>query len=363
MATPTTSFHDPGPTNVFIPGAGINPQATGMMQVEFSRNPARFSVNQYVQFVPNAGQAGYYPEIDTDEAVRIVNQEDYLWPDGDDAPDLGTRPLRWKKYLTERRAYPFRLGQKTVDNAAYDIIGSHARMAATRGMLDRSLDAVTLITTAANWPTANKAATVDALLSTTGANWVVSTTTNLFIQRSFHSVIETIIQLTGGVVTPDQIALVIGPDTAHVMSRTAEIRAYIVNNESSVPFWMNTGIFATYNLPPQMYGINIIVEDAVRVTTRKQATTTTRVFLMGDNAVFLSRIGGLITPSTGSASPGETNAQAPNFSTVVGFIKEDMTVETKSDNWNRRQKGRVVDDRDIVLAAPISGFHIADITT
>lgn len=363
MATPTTTFHGPGPVNVFIPGAGINPQATGMMQVEFSRNPARFAVNKYVQFVPNAGQAGFYPEIDTDEAVRVVNQEDYLWPDGDDAPDLGTRKLRWKKYLTERRAYPFRLGQKTVDNAQYDIIGAHARMAATKAMTDRSLDAVNLITTAGNWPSGSKSATVDALVSDTGKSWISSSTGDLSIQKSCHLVIEKILQLTGGVIEASQIACVIGPDTAHKMARTGELRSYIIANESSVPFWQNSGIFSMYNLPPVMYGINWIVEDAVKVTTRKQASTTTRAFLMGNNAVFLSRIGGLITPSTGSQAPGESNAQAPNFSTVVGFIKEDMTVETDTDVWNRRQRGRVVDDRDIVLAAPISGHHIADITT
>lgn len=360
FATPTTTFHGPGPSNVFIPGAGMNPEATRMIQVEFSRNPAKFKVNQYVQFVPGAGQAGYYPEIDTDEAVRVVNQEDYIWPDGDDAPDLGLRPLRWLKYVTERRAYPFRLGQKTVDNAQYDIMGSHGRMAATKAMTDRSLDAVTVMTTEANWPAAHYDATVDALLSTTGASWVTSSTTNLYIQQSFHAIVERILLATGGVVGTDDIACVIGPDTAHKMSRTAEVRGYIVNNESSVPFWQNTGIFASYNLPPKMYGVSIVVEDAVRVSTRRGASTTTRAFLMGDNAVFASRVGGLIAPSGGDSG---NNAQPPNFSTVVGFVNEDMTIESKTDDWNRRQKGRVVDDRDIVLAAPISGSQIADVTT
>ena len=359
MATPTTTFHGPGPTNVFIPGAGINPQATGMMQVEFSRNPNRFNVNKYVQWVPNAGQAGYYPEMDTDEAVRIVNQEDYLWPDGDDAPDLGMRPLRWLKYLTERRAYPFRLGQKTVDNAQYDIIGAHARMAATKAMSDRTLDALNVMTTTANWPDAQVDADIDTLLDETAKSWLASSTTELFIQQSFHAIIERIIQSTGGVVSADMISLVIGPDIAHIMSRTAEVRGYIVNNESAVPFWMNTNLFAAYNLPPQMYGINIIVEDAVRITTRRGAATKTTEFMMGNSAVFLSRVGGLTTPATGGGT--DTNAQAPNFSTVVGFVKEDMTVETETDVWNRRQRGRVVDDRDIVLAAPISGSLISDV--
>jgi hypothetical protein len=55
--------------------------------------------------------------------------------------------------------------------------------------------------------------------------------------------------------------------------------------------------------------------------------------------------------------------QGASFSTLTQMIYEDMTVETFEDAENRRTKGRVVDDYDIVLTAPASGYHIADVTT
>jgi len=40
-----------------------------------------------------------------------------------------------------------------------------------------------------------------------------------------------------------------------------------------------------------------------------------------------------------------------------------MTIEQEVDPWNRRTKGRVVDDVDVVLTAPISGYLLQDVTT
>lgn len=353
MATPTTTFYGPGPNNVYIPTFGEVSGATGKLQVEFSRNPARFRVNDYVQWVPDAAEIGMYLELDTFEAVRVVNLQDFVWPDGNDAPDVGNRPLRWKKYQTERRAYPFTLGQKTVDNAAWDIVASHARMSATQAMTARSYDAVTTMTTAATWPTGSKAATVDLLLGGSGLSWTASSTTELTIQKSIQLMQRSIVQNTGGAVTASDMILVIGPATAHAISTTAEVRAYMVNHEQAISALegRDRNINAAYGLPRYLYGVEIVVEDAVRNTTRKGATTQTMEFMMGNQAVMVSRPGGLM------------GVEGVNFSTIVGFLKEDMTTETMTDPWNRRTKGRVVEDIDIVIAAPISGYHIADITT
>lgn len=355
MATPTTTFHVAGPGNVFIPSTSFqkSPGATRMMQVEFSRNPSTFAFNQYVQVVPDAAAKGLYCELDTDEAVRVVNLQDFEWPDGNDAPTGEGRRLRWKKFATNRRAFPFRIGHKTRENATFDIIGANSRLVATQAMTARSYDAATVLTTPANWPATNTSATVDALLSTTGASWITSSATDLFIQRSFHAIVQNILKATAGAVRPGDIECVIGPDVAHQMSRTAEIRAYIVNNEQALPYWQNTGVYASYNLPPMMYGVKIVVEDAVRVSTRHGESSTTRGFLLGNNAVFASRPNGL----TGGVEG------APTFSTITAFVYEDMTVETKDDPDNRRMAGRVVDDYDIVLTAPISGYLVQDITT
>lgn len=354
MATPTTTLHAPGPGNVYIPTYGKNHGATGKLQVEFSRNPSTFAFNQYVQVVPDCSPKGLYLELDTDEAVRVVNLQDFEWPDGNDAPDGEGRKLKWLKYATNRRAFPFKLGSLTVDVSDFEIVAANARMSATQAMTARAYDAIDTLLTAATWPTGSKAATVDALIGTTsGSSWVTSGTTDLFIEQSFHTVVEAIVKNTAGAVRPSEIMCVMGPTTAHRIRRTAEIKAYLVNHESAIPGWEQTGIFTTYGLPPQMFGVNIVVEDAVRVETRHGAATTTKSFMMGDEVFFCSRPGGL----TGGVEG------APTFSTVTAFVHEDMTTETLTDPWNRNIKGRVVDNLDVVITAPISGYHINDITT
>ncbi len=356
MPSPTTTFHGPGPGNVFIPHQiRQSPGATRMMQVEFSRNPDDFKINQYAQLVTDSATAGLYVELDTDAAVRIVNLHDFAWPDGNDAPDGQARKLRWRKFATERRGFPFRLGRKARENASFDILGANARMTATLAMTARTLDAVTLITTASNWPTGNKAATVDALLSTTGSAWTDSTASENWIKKSINAVVEAIMKVTGGVIKPNDITLIVGPDTAHSMGEQAEIIQYMVNHERAIDAGLmgTNAMNAMYSLPPYLYGVRLIVEDAVRNSTREGAATQTRSFMMGNSAVFLSRAGNLMGGAEG----------IPTLTTLTGFIHEDMTIETEEDTWNRRTRGRVTDDTDWVLTSTISGYHIADVTT
>ena len=89
----------------------------------------------------------------------------------------------------------------------------------------------------------------------------------------------------------------------------------------------------------------VIVEKTVKTTNAKGATTSAS-FVLGDATPFLcSRPGGL--QGTGGA---------PSFSTCTIFSKEELTVESKRDEDNRRAVGRVVDDYGVVMTAPASGF-------
>lgn len=356
MPTPTTTAHGPGPGNVFIPsGVRKSSGATRMMQSEFSRNPDSFPLNTYAQLVTDAAIAGLYVLLDTNAAVRVINLRDFEWPDGNDAPDGQARDLTWKKFATNRRSFQFRIGRKARENAAFDIMGANARMSATQAMTARTFDAVTVMTTAANWETAQKAATIDALLSLTGAEWTSSTATELHIKKSINAVVEKIMLATGGAIRVGDITMVIGPDTAHAMSETPEIVQYLVNHERAIEAGLmgTNAANAVYGLPAFLYGVKLIVEDSVRNTTRKGAATQTNSFMMGNNAVFLSRSGNLEGGAEG----------VPTLSTLSMFVHEDMSVESEEDEWNRRTKGRVVDDYDVQLTATISGFHIADVTT
>lgn len=360
MATPTTNFYDPGPTNVFIPAA------TSLLQVEFSRNPLSFGLATYMQIIPGQAVTGLFPELSSSDPVTVVNEHDTYWPDGQERPRGRKRPLRWVQWRCKRHSHGFQLGSLTVDQAAFDIVASHARASAAWCMTNRTLQAQTVLTTSGNWPSANQSATVDALLGTTGEDWVDSSTTENSIKRSFNKVKQVILQQTGGVVSGEQLCVIINPVTADKMSRTAEILDYMKAHEQAMAVLrgVERRFVDTWGLPPALYGIEVCVEDAVRQTTRRKidGTGTLAFIFPDDKAVFASRVGGLIGPGAVIGPDGVANA-APSFTTLTGFFNEEMTIETEVDGWNRITKGDAVDNRDIVLTAPNSGYLIEDTST
>lgn len=354
----TTNFYDPGATNVQVP------QATTQLHVEFSRNVLSFALNNYMQIIGGQRLIGLYLELSSSDPVTVVSQEDNLWPDGQERPVGRKRPLRWREWIGERRAYNFTLGNLTVDQATFDIVAAHGRGEAARAMTDRTIDANTVVETSGNWPSANTAATVDALIGGTTGTWIGSGATVALqnIKASINKIKQIIAQQTGGVVTGAQLCLVINPVTADGMARSPEIREYMVNHEKALAVLNATErrVVDTWGLPPTLYGVEICVEDAVSQTSQREIDGSgTLGYIMSDNvAVFTSRVGGLI----GAGVPNQTNA-APSFTTLTGFFHEEMSVETDTDGWNRLTRGGVVDTRDIVLTAPNSGFLLQDVST
>ena len=354
----STNFYDPGATNVQIPAA------TSQLHVEFSRNVSSFALNRYMQIIPGQRMIGLYAELSSSDPVTIVTQEENLWTDGSDRPVGRKRPLRWREWVAERRAYDFTLGTLTVDQATFDIVAAHARGEAARAMTDRTIDAATVLTTSANWPSTNTSATVDALTGGSNETWVgaVATVADQFIKKGFNKVKQNIAQQTGGVVRGEQLCLVISPIGADGMARSPEVREYMVNHEQAMAVLQGADrrFVDTWGLPPILYGIEICVEDAVRQTTIREIDGSgTLGYVLGDNAgIFVSRVGALV----GSGVPDQANA-APSFTTLTGFFHEEMSVETETDGWNRLIKGGVTDTRDIVLTAPNSGYLVEDITT
>ena len=171
----------PGPHNTFIP----NTAATKNMVVDFSRNPNKFALPNYCQYVPVDKTDGRYMRMTVEVAGRIlnVNLAEFLWPDGTEQP-MGY-PDREKfgffSYRTERFAFAFTLGQLAVEQAEWDVLAHHARIAAQRCMTARTQAAGTLLQTGANFGTT---ADVDAMDGVTGQH-DLSTTARKDIKRSF----------------------------------------------------------------------------------------------------------------------------------------------------------------------------------
>jgi len=335
-----------GGLNTFVPTFS---EATGLIQTEFTRNVKTFALNRYTKLVPVTQTSGYYLKIASDEAARVVNKADFRWAYGEDRPTGQTNDFEFTKFTTERYERGFPIPYETAKVAAWDIVAQHARSRASQMMTLRTYRALEVLTTAGNWTTnVNYFADYDTFASTSGGMYDTASG----IQRLFQTATEKIMINTGGAVQMSDIIAVMSPKTAFNMSQDSELQE-LIKYLGGVNFVAGAGQFSRYGLMPQLFGIgDIVIEDAVRVSSQKGATRAADYILAENAILFLSRPQGLVGVEGGS-----------NFATISNFVYEDMTVETFDDPVNRRTRGSVVDNSVFALTAPLSGLYIADLST
>jgi hypothetical protein len=333
-----------GGLNTFVPT--FSP-ATGQIQIEFTRAVNRFPITQYAQIVPVQQMSGYYLRIDEEETARVVNTQDLQWPLGEDRPTGINSDFEFNQFTCQRFQTSFNIPQETARQAQWDITASHARIAAAKMMTHRAYRMATALTTSTNWTTSvNYFANASDLVTSTNI------TSADGVQQIIRAAIEKIVQNTVGAVGPQDIILIVNPITARIMATSDGVRDYIKNTPHALNFLKGDATFAAYGLPQNLFGLGgIVVDDTVRVSTRKGGANT-RGFFYGTSTapgmVFVSRPGGLV------------GNEGPSFSTATVFAYEDMAVETLEDPWNRRVRGSVTDNSATVLTAPLSGLYIAD---
>lgn len=331
----------------FIP----NFAASGKMQVEFSRNPKSFAINRYCKVIPVKQSTGYYLKVSTAAGARVTNTTlvQSVWADGQEAPngDWFKIPSEWLLYRTQRYATPFNLGDKAVEQADWEVVASYSRLAAQHRMTERTQAVVSLYTNTTNWGSNYGTCTAIAGGKLDVAN--VTTAGQAYIKNLFQQVAKRVQLGTYGAVKYGDLNVVMNPETALQISQAPELLDYLKQS----PFAMaqvrgdsksNNG---QWGLPDQLYGMEIVIEDAVKVTTNEGASESTSYILENGTIAFMSRPEGLLG-SEGVA----------NFATMNIFAYEDMTVETKRDVDNRRTAGRVVDDFGVEMAAPLAGYLV-----
>lgn len=330
-------------------------EASGKLQVEYSRNPKKFALNKYAKLIPVKESIGYYLEIDNDEAARVLQTslENSAWADGQEAPkgdDFKTTHY-FRQFATRRYLTAFNLGQKAVEQASWDIIASYGRAAAQRRMTERTQYAVTTYSTTGNW-----GGNTDTCTNIAGGKLDVSTTSLNYIKELIQKVADKILKATIGAVNWEDMNMIMNPTTATLISRSAEFVDHLI--QSPFALAQVRGDAPSQNgrwgLPDQLFGMNVVIEDAVKVTAAKGQTVTSsdRAYILDTGTIaFMSRPEGLM------GSEG-----VPDFSTLQIFSYEDMTVETKNDPDNRRTAGRVVDDFEVKLVAPASGYLVTACT-
>jgi hypothetical protein len=338
------AYAAPGAYNTFVPSF----DATGHLTASFSRNPKDFSVNKYAALTSVKKSVGYFMRITAEVAARVINSDlaEFVWPDGNDAPsgEWNTETFSWFPYSTQRYVYAFRLGYKANEQADWKVLAAHAEFAAQQAMTARTLKVFTALTTTSNYDSSH----TSTATSLGGGFWSAGTANSPVIKKALNAMAQVIQKDTVGALKPyNDLILVIDPVLADAMGRSQEVHSYLQQSQFALAQVRGDteGQNAIWGLPDRLYGFKIVVEDAVRVTSKKGATRAASYIGGGNTAVMCARPGGLTSPAGG-----------PSFSTAHVMAYEEMTVEQRDDPDNRRIQGRVVDDFDVQIVAPATGY-------
>lgn len=343
----------PGGNNTYVQSH----DASGNLVTGFSRNPTDFALNQYIQLRDVTKMSGFYLVLSALEAGRILNSDlaDFVWPDGADRPQNndGTEEFAFADFRCTRYNFPYKLGREAVEQADFAVAEAHQRLKAQQAMTARTEKVHQILASASSWEAAH-IKDVTTITGNTGA-WDVSTSARQDIKRSLDTAAEQIMLSTLSVVKKADLKLVLSPPSAHRIAECQEIVDHIKGSPDAYGQVKGaTGRWSQYGLPDKLYGYEVVVEDAVKVTSRRGATTPVRSFVMDDGiAYLLARPGGLIAPAGGG----------PSFSTATLFVYEDMSVEEFDKEYHRRIEGHVVDNYAPAVTASASGFKFTGILT
>lgn len=335
----------PGGNNTFVPTF----EQKRSIIVDYARKPSSFAVNRYTQVVPDAPSVGLYLNLDIAAAGRISAAGlEVDWPDGANRPSgmTGTAEHEFLSYITRRKSFPFTLGQKGVEQASWDNVERHSRIQQQLAMTHRSAKAIAAATNTGSYAAAHL---IDVTsISGDSTRWGASTVARGTIRKSVNAAVKQIFKATLGAVKKKDLQLVIGPDCAQQVSECQEVVDFIAKSPFALASLkgeaMNENPNVDYDLPKYLFGIELVIEDAVRVTSKPGATLASSFILGGDTPFITARPGGI-----------EGKYGAPSFSTVTCFAHEEMSVEAETDSWNRLVKGAVSEDFVYIVTAPATG--------
>lgn len=370
MSLPSGQFAQPGQYNTFVPTMP-NGDANDAIIVGFSRDLKSFAVNSYSTLVPVGVSAGKYLALNTAQFIRFpyAGGQANQWPDGADRPtgEWNTVPFSFQNYVTQRKDYPFILGQKAVEQAQFAIQQVHIDEVGVQAMTDRTQAAIgslIAVGTGANWGPneANVDGTYGALngnaaLLAAGQNWSNGTPSSPNIKKCLQTAAYSILKATQSVVQQNQLKLVVGPGDAYTMSQSPEIQVAFIQSQFAAEQTTGMGaIAANFGLPPSLYGIEILVEQSFVDTSNLNAAALSG---SGDSVSPIVPTGGAWLVARPGALVGVEGGR--NWSTLVGFFYEELTMEVFQDPINRRVQGHATSDYSYVTTSSAVGYHFSHV--
>ncbi len=333
----------PGGSNTYVP------ELTDSVVASFSANPNSFPLNKYVQLIPVDKDTGYYTRIGRAEAGRLQDSDVYGdWADGADAPTFGgeLEEHSFVAYRTQRKPFNYRLGFKGKDQAAFDVRAKAAATKAELAMRRRTQMVINAATTTANYDSSH-VLTVSSISGNAG-KLDESTTARSDIKRTLNYMFELLQKDTLNAIKPEDVIFVVSGGCARKMAQSQELIDHLKGSPDAYAMFKgelkNAGL---YGMPLSLYGFPVVIENTYKNANIKGASSQAVTSILSDTTPFMcSRVGGLSDGKLGT----------PSFSTLGLLVYEDMTVEEESDTWNRVLKGRVTDDVQAQVIAPVSGI-------
>lgn len=341
---------------------GFIPEATGQA-IAYVRDPNKFKINQYVQLIRAPKPVVVYAELDPDQPVRVVTDQEFAWEDGDPRPrgnnNMGN--FKWTEVRVFRRNYGYTVGHQAIEAAeGWNPKAFFNATILSQAMTNMTQRFITLMENTANWGSNTAAAnTLNGGFGFWGAASNDPASAHyLAIKKSILAAVEDIVLATNGMVTMEDLKLVISPGLALAMSETSEIHTYLEKQARSIEVIEGSMLPLgndQWGLPPTLYGLPVVIENAVIVKERKNVAgtpaTANRTFVKSDNsAVIVSRVGGL-----------EGLYGAPSFSTLQRYyFLYDMAIEAFDNPKDKLFESNVVDQFKEVLAANRAGYLITN---
>ncbi len=335
-------FAPPGGSNVVVPTLDL----TGNLQVGFSRNAKRFAVNQIAKITPLQKMRGLYLYFNPLSLVRFPggNTNQNYWAPGTMAPTGFNDLLEFemREVVANRYCFPATIDQLAVEQATWNITKAHSEALAQKAMTNRAMLVANLITDSTQYDASH----VATAATWGGGAWDAGTVTTPYILKGINAAAQVIQKDTQGLLNYKNLTLVMNPNTARKMAQSAEVHDYLARSQWALPQLRgdekNQNSF--YGLPPELYGVKLVIEDATYTGDNKLHTAASPSFAFPDGkAVLLLREEDLV----GTES-------AFSYSAVHIFPYQDMVVESFDDTRNKLMELRVIDNIAVKFVAPVS---------
>lgn len=348
----------PGAYNVYVPNA----QSSGNLFVDFSRAINDFKCLQYCQPVPTQQMTGIWYQMGLDQRARITDDDlaRFMWGENTPRPEPNdlSEYFEEKSFKCTRFSFSDRLGKLTTEQAVWDEAERRRKSLAQQAMTARTIAILGVMGDSSQYPASHYAdLSVNNSIPGVTGNWGASTSVRQSIKRTLNYIKKLILLDTRAAVKGHELTLVMGPETAELLSVTQEIVEMIKESTVGLKWIKADSDFPKENfgLPPQLYNMNWIVEETVKVTTQRGLLTQSAQFALPKGKVIVCH------------RPGELEGveKGRSFSTcsIQIYRDDDMKVENNDSAWHRLTETAVTDNYDVTMTAPVTGFLLDNVVS